>query len=234
MANVERLHHQSVLKSFFQYLIPSLIGMSLLSVNIVVDGIFVGHGVGSSALAGVKVASPVYSIILSIALLIGIGGGTIYSIAIGSGDKKKAQLIFTTSFIVVTLITIIATVFSFIFIEEIGYFFGANEETLPYVIEYVRIILIFSLFMAWESALSIFVRYDGNPFLAMISLVITSVLNIVLNYWMIFILHWGVTGAAIATIISIIIGLIILSTHFFKKSCQLKLVKPQIHLKNIG
>lgn len=234
MANIERLYNQSVLKSFFQYLFPSLIGMSLLSVNIVVDGIFVGHGVGSAALAGVNVASPVYSIILSIALLIGIGGGTIYSIALGSGDKKKAQHIFTTSFIVVTFITVIVTVFSFIFIEEIGYFFGANEETISYVIEYVRIILVFSIFMAWESALSIFVRNDGNPFLAMISLVITSVLNIVLNYWMIFILHWGVTGAALATAISIIIGLIILSTHFLKKSCQLKLVKPQIHFKNIS
>src|SRR5690625_2806746 len=118
MANVERLHHQSVLKSFFQYLIPSLIGMSLLSVNIVVDGIFVGHGVGSTALAGVNVASPVYSIILSIALLIGIGGGTIYSIALGGREVKKAQNIFTTSFIVVTFITVMATILSFIFIRS--------------------------------------------------------------------------------------------------------------------
>jgi len=234
MANVERLHHQSVLKSFFQYLIPSLIGMSLLSVNIVVDGIFVGHGVGSTALAGVNVASPVYSIILSIALLIGIGGGTIYSIALGGREVKKAQNIFTTSFIVVTFITVMATILSFIFIEEIGYFFGANEETLPYVIEYVRVILVFSIFMAWESALSIFVRNDGNPFLAMVSLVTSSLLNIVLNYWMIFILGWGVTGAALATVISIIVGLILLCTHFFKENCHLKLVKPKIQLKNIG
>src|SRR5690625_7076722 len=114
MANVERLHHQSVLKSFFQYLIPSLIGMSLLSVNIVVDGIFVGHGVGSTALAGVNVASPVSSILLSIALFIGIGGGTIYSIALGGREVKKAHNILTSSFIVVTFLAVRATILTFL------------------------------------------------------------------------------------------------------------------------
>src|SRR5690625_2875541 len=187
MANVERLHHQSVLKSFFQYLIPSLIGMSLLSVNIVIDGIFVGHGVGEVALAGVNVASPVYSIVLSIALLIGVGGGTMFSIALGRQDIERAKVIYTTSFIVVTIITIAVTVISLLFLEDISYLFGANWETLPYVVQYMQIILLFAVIVAWESMLSIFVRNDGNPFLAMISLVLTSILNIVLNYWMIFV-----------------------------------------------
>src|SRR5690625_255068 len=82
--------------------------------------------------------------------------------------------------------------------------------------------------MVWESALSVFVRNDGNPNLAMMGLVVTSLLNILLNYWMIFILKLGVTGAALATVISIIIGLLILSTHFFKKNSHLKLVKIRL------
>lgn len=73
----QRLGAQSALKSFFQYFIPTLIGMMLMSVNIVIDGIFVGNGVGSVALASVNIAVPVFSIIISIALLIGIGGGTL-------------------------------------------------------------------------------------------------------------------------------------------------------------
>src|SRR5690625_3291007 len=233
MSQINRLHEQSVFKSFFQYLLPALIGMSLLSINIVVDGIFVGHGVGEVALAAVNVASPVYSIVLSVALLIGIGGGTLYSIALGRQDLARARTIYTMSFIFATVITLSVTFFSLLFLEEISFLFGANEETLPYVVQYMQIILLFSVIMAWDTILSIFVRNDGNPFLAMVGLVITSLLNICLNYWMIFILQWGVRGAALATMISIFIGLIILTSHFWKKYSHLKLVKVPLSFKGI-
>src|SRR5699024_5741053 len=85
--------------SFFQYFIPTLLGMMLMSVNIVIDGIFVGNGVGSIALASVNIAVPVFSVIISIALLIGLGGGTLYSMAMGENNKIKARQIFTLSFI---------------------------------------------------------------------------------------------------------------------------------------
>lgn len=233
----ERLGTQSVRKSFFQYLIPSLLGMMLMSVNIVIDGIFVGNGVGSVALAGVNIAVPVFSIIISISLLVGVGGGTLYSIAMGSHDKNHAQQIFTTSFSLVILITIIMSTISYIKIEELSYIFGANDETLPYVIEYMEILLLFSLVISVETWLSIFVRNDGNPKLAMFGLVASAVINIGLNYWMIFILNWGVKGAAYATIIATAIGLIILALHFFQKGSNLKFQKIQwrIHdLKRIG
>lgn len=234
MSKVNKLSTQPVHKSFFQYLIPSLIGMSLMSINIVVDGIFVGHGVGSTALAGVNIAVPVFSIILSIALLIGVGGGAVYSMTLGSGEVEHAQRIFTTSFALVTLITLIIGGVSFMFMENLAYFFGANEETLPYVLEYMKVLLMFSLFVAWETSLSIFVRNDGNPNLAMVGLIITSVLNIALNYYMVFILKLGVTGAAYATIIATIAGLIVLLTHFFKKEAVLKFVKISFNKKDIN
>lgn len=221
MTAENRLLHQSVIKSFFQYVIPSLIGMGLLSVNIMIDGIFVGHGVGEVALASVNVATPMYSIILSIGLLIGVGGGAMYSMALGSGEVKRAHFIFTTSVVIVTIVTTVVAVVCYVSMEKIAYFFGANEDTLAFVIDYMRILLIFSLFMVWETTLSIFVRNDGNPNLAMIGLIITSLLNIILNYWMIFILGLGVTGAALATVISIVVGLLVLMTHFFKKTSQL-------------
>src|SRR5690625_7778147 len=84
LAQISKLQTEPVSVSFFKYLIPSLIGMALMSVNIVIDGVFVGHGVSSIALAGVNIAAPVFSIILSIALLIGVGGGAIYSMLICS------------------------------------------------------------------------------------------------------------------------------------------------------
>src|SRR5690625_3556378 len=90
-----KLATQSVAKSFFQYFIPTLFGMMLMSVNIVIDGIFVGNGVGSIALASVNIAVPVFSVIISIALLIGMGGGTLYFMAMGEKNKLQARKNFT-------------------------------------------------------------------------------------------------------------------------------------------
>src|SRR5699024_2000112 len=198
--------------------------MALMSVNIVIDGVFVGHGVSSTALAGVNIAAPVFSIILSIALLIGVGGGAVYSMLIGSENLEDAKRIFTTSFGLVTVIVLLITSISLLFLQDLAYFFGANEDTLPYVVKYMKILLLFGLIMAWETSLSVFVRNDGNPNLAMIGLVITSLLNIGLNYYMIFILNLGVTGAALATVISVV-GLLVLLTHFFRKNSTLAFVK---------
>src|SRR5690625_161911 len=221
----QRLGNQSALKSFFQYFIPTLFGMMLMSVNIVIDGIFVGNGVGSVALASVNIAVPVFSIIISIALLIGIGGGTLYSMAMGRDEAMQAKQIFTMSVVLITIITIIMTFFSYVYIEPLAYLFGANKETLPYVVDYMSILLIFSLIIALEVGISIFVRNDGAPQIAMAGLVVTAILNIGLNYWMIFILKLGVTGAALATVIATAIGLLVYLVHFFRKGSGLKFVK---------
>src|SRR5699024_9475462 len=136
----QKLGTQSALKSFFDYFIPTLLGMMLMSVNIVVDGVFVGNGVGELALAGVNIAVPVFSIIISIALLIGMGGGTLYSMAMGEGDGDKAKRIFTKAMILVTVLTLIAAAISFVNMEALARLFGANADTLPYVIDYMTVL----------------------------------------------------------------------------------------------
>ena len=221
----ERLRTQSVTKSFFQYFIPTLLGMMLMSVNIVIDGVFVGNGVGPVALAGVNIATPVFSIIISIALLIGIGGGTLYSMAMGENNAERAQKLFSTSMALVTVITIVIGLTAYVNIEKVARLFGANDDTLPYVMEYMTILLYFSLVLALEVTLSIFVRNDGDPQLAMLGLVVAAVLNIGLNYWMIFVLKLGVTGAALATVIATAAGLLVYMFHFLKKGSGLKFVK---------
>lgn len=228
-----KLGTQSVTKSFFNYLIPSLVGMMLMSVNIVMDGIFVGNGVGSVALAGVNIAVPVFSIIISVALLIGIGGGAVYSMSMGENRPAQAKKVFSTSIAFLTLITIISSVISYLNMENLAYLFGANEETLPYALDYMRILFIFALIIALETCLSIFVRNDGNPQLAMVGLIVSAVLNIALNYWMIFILELGVTGAALATIIATFIGLLVLTAHFFKKDSELQFLLVKWNKKDI-
>ncbi|RYG73524.1 MATE family efflux transporter [Lentibacillus lipolyticus] len=217
----QKLLNQSVPKSFFQYLLPTLIGMMLMSANIVIDGIFVGNGIGSVALASVNVAVPVWSIIISISLLIGIGGGTLYSIATGARDRVRAQRAFTLAIVLVTIIMTLIGLAGYITVEPLARLFGANTETLGYAVDYMQVIFMWAPIVAWENTLSIFVRNDGSPNIAMAGLVVSAVLNIVLNYWMIFILEMEVTGAALASVIATAAGLLVYSLHFFKKESGL-------------
>lgn len=229
----ERLGSQTVTKSFFQYFLPTLFGMMLMSVNIVIDGIFVGNGVGSVALASVNIAVPVFSIIISIALLIGIGGATLYSMAMGENNPRRAQEIFTTSMILTFIVTAFISIVSYINVESLARLFGANEETLSYVVDYMSVLLICSLIFAFEVVLSIFVRNDGAPNLAMAGLIVAAILNVILNYCMIFILQWEVFGAAVATTIATGVGALVYLLHFFKKGSGLKFVRLSFNLERI-
>src|SRR5699024_11305270 len=108
MASVsEKLGTQSVVKSFFEYFLPTLFGMMLMSVNIEIDGIFVGNGVVPIALASVNIAGPVFSVIILIALLIGMGGGTLYSIWMRRDVQVKAQNTFNLLLVFIEVITVI-------------------------------------------------------------------------------------------------------------------------------
>ena len=89
---------------FLSYLFPAMVGMLLMSVNILVDGIFVSNGIGQTALAAINIAVPIFSILLSISLWIGVGGATLYSIELGRNDVQKAQRIFTLSFVTMVIV----------------------------------------------------------------------------------------------------------------------------------
>ncbi|KGX91056.1 multidrug transporter MatE [Pontibacillus halophilus JSM 076056 = DSM 19796] len=216
------LRNQPVRRVFFHYFIPSLFGLMLMSVNILIDGIFVGNGVGSVALGSVNLAMPVFSLLLSISLWIGIGGGTLYSMHVGSGADTEARSVFSLSvFTTVVLVLLIGGV-GYFNVGEIAGILGANEDTLPYVIDYLAIMFLFGWLMALQQLISIFVRNDGSPRLSMISLAVTAVSNIGLNYYMIFVLELGVKGAAIGTVIAEGIGLLVILTHFMKKGTKLR------------
>ncbi|MBO1001104.1 MATE family efflux transporter [Pseudogracilibacillus auburnensis] len=218
---------------FVSYLFPAMIGTLLMSVNILIDGIFVSQGVGPTALAGVNIAVPIFSVLLSISLWIGMGGATLYSVSLGRNDVEKARKVFTLSFVLMFLIVMIITTVLLIQMENIAYLFGANDQTYPYAKEYLYIILVFGMIYTIENLLSIFIRNDGNPKLAMAGLVVTSILNIIFNYFFIFVWEYGVTGVALATVLSTVIGVIVLSSHFFRKGSYLKFVGKFVDKKDI-
>ncbi|WJY27572.1 MATE family efflux transporter [Sporosarcina trichiuri] len=221
-AQLNDLDTAPVGRIFLRYLIPSMIGMLLMAVNIVADGIMVGNRLGAAALAGVGIAAPVYSIFVAVSLWIGIGAATKYSSAMGGKDPEEGRRIFSHALVSIILITIIIGVIAYAARTPLAYLLGANAKTLPFVSDYLYVILIFGVILTAENMLSIFIRNDGGPTLAMSALIATSVLNIVLNYLFLFVYDFGVQGAAFATILASALGILIMSLHFFKKTNNLK------------
>ncbi|WP_042477110.1 MATE family efflux transporter [Bacillus ndiopicus] len=233
MTTINAIETRPVRPLFFSYLYPAMIGMLLMSVNILIDGIFVSRGVGATALAGVNIAVPIFSILLSISLWIGMGGATLFSISLGEGNQKRAHQVFTLSFIMmIGIVTAIIAVL-LLNLKEVAYIFGADHTTYPYVQQYLHIILLFGLFYTIENLLSIFIRNDGSPKLAMMGLITTSVLNIIFNYIFIFVLNYGVKGCALATALSTIVGMFVLFLHFFNKQSELKFVRNFFSLSDM-
>ncbi|MEJ8777204.1 MATE family efflux transporter [Pseudogracilibacillus sp. ICA-222130] len=232
--NLSMMQTMEPRKLFTKYLIPSLLGNVLMAINILIDGLFVSHGVGEQGLAGVNIAVPIYTLITSVSLWIGMGGATLYSIAHGQNNQHRAKEIFTHSIVLAMVTTGLIIAFCLLFEEPLAYLFGANDSIISYVEDYLHIILLFGMIFVLENILSIFIRNDGNPTLAMTGLIVAAVVNIMLDYLFIFTFQWGVKGAAYATVIGTFTGLCVLLTHFLTKKKQLGFVKTNMEFSLLG
>ncbi|MEK8129500.1 MATE family efflux transporter [Paenibacillus filicis] len=225
--NTQQVTHeldtQSVGKAFLRYLIPSMLGMLLVAVNIVVDGVMVGNKLGASALAGIGIASPVYTLFVAMSLWIGIGGATLYSQAMGAREPHRAQTVFTYSVTIIAAATLVIGLTAMLFRDWLVLALGANGDTLPYASAYMNVMLMCGFVFTLENAISIFVRNDGNPRLSMMAQITFALSNIVINYVILYVLEQGVGAVAFGTIIAASLGLLVLTTHFFKKTNGLKL-----------
>ncbi|SHE35322.1 MATE family efflux transporter [Clostridium fallax] len=199
-----------------KYMIPSVAGMLGLSACIFFDTLFVGKGIGDNGLAALNIAVPIFNFYNSIGYLLGVGGATTMSIAIGRKQHKKAHSIFTVSIIFSLIIGLIFTLGGIFFINPIARFFGASEELLPLVTDYLSIILYASILFILSITLNVFVRNDKAPKLAMWAVILGNFSNIILDYILIFPLDLGMKGAAIATITAPTISIIVLSLHFIR------------------
>ncbi|MGG7162893.1 MATE family efflux transporter [Clostridium ihumii] len=220
-------------KILLHYLIPSVLSMLAVSAYVFVDTAFVGYGVGSTALAALNISIPIYSVFTALHCTIGIGGGTLVSIAIGKGDEKEKNKVFSIAVIMAIIVGIILTIIGVIFPKNIASLLGATEEIKPLVSIYIGIISAVSWAFLLVGVLSAFIRNDKNPRLVMIASIVSNLANVILDYVFIFIFDLGIAGAALATAISPIINLLILSTHFLRQRGTLKFSKVAMESKII-
>ena len=219
---------ESITKQFAKYVSLNIFSMLGMSLYIFADTFFVANGVPNNGLAALNIALPVFSFMSGVALMIAMGGATLYAIIKSGGDHENANKVFTHVFIIGVLIGIIFCIIGNVFPNQLGRLMGSNDQLLDMVSTYIRTILTFAPFFMINNILVAFVRNDGNPKLAMFSMLAGCLGNIIFDYIFVFPAKMGIFGAALATGFSPIIGLILLSTHFIRKKNGFKLVTAKL------
>lgn len=187
---------------FAKYALPSIIGMLIVGLQTIIDGLFVGRGVGALGLAAVNISMPLISSMLSVSIMIISGGIVITGIAKGQGDDERVRGYTTLTFI--TLLVTMATLSLLVglFLKRLCYFLGSNDEVYPFVRQYLGIIGCGFIFYCIPNFTEAFTRLNGKPNWVFVSGVICCAVNIVLDYFFVMRFGWGVAGAAVATCIA--------------------------------
>lgn len=201
----------------FSFSIPAIISCLVNSVYNIVDQIFIGQGVGYLGNAATTIAFPLMTIIMAFATLIGSGGSAYAALRLGEGRKREALLTLNNLLVIAIGLGILLAAAGLIFLKPILTLFGATETTMPYAIDYTSIVLIGVPFSMVSIALSSMARTDGHPRMSMYGILIGAALNTVLDPIYIFVLGWGVKGAAIATITAQFVSTVVLCYYFLKK-----------------
>lgn len=222
----------SIRKLFLKQLVPNILGMALTALFIIVDGIFVGRGIGSEALAAVNIVVPIFTIMTGVGLMFGMGAAILATISLSKGKKQAANHIATLSFVVSTLIMAVYTIIAICVPEKIVVLLGAPEEIIHQASQYLVTLSLFAVFQTAISSLPYFVRIS-SPNYAMLSMAVATILNIILDYLFIFVFQWGLFGAALATGIGQVAGTIMLLYYLITKSPAIKLVKLKYNLKDL-
>ena len=222
----------SVGKLFTKLLVPTIMGMAASALFTVVDGIFVGNGIGSDAMAAVNISAPIFMIITGVGLMFGMGGGILTSINLSQGKKKVANINFTQSVIALVFISLVMTLLLTIFPHKIATLFGSDEYLMDMVVEYLFWFSISLPFTVLVVALPFFIRLT-NPKISMWAMLAATVVNIILDYLFIFVFKWGLFGAAIATDIGEFVGAAIMIVYLFRHSIAIRFVWLKLSVKSL-
>ena len=225
-------------KSLYRYIFPAVGGLFVTYLYNVVDGIFVGQGVGSAALGAVNIGVPFITFVVEVDAMFPMGGATVVAIRMGRGDKEGANAAFMTAFIMTLLLSAALMITGMVFSEEIIILSGAeklSDEMRKMATDYLFYYSAFSIPMLLSTSLSVFVRNDGSPTLSFVGMLVGAAANIFLDWLFIFPMDMGVIGAAIASGLGQIFSALVLLSHFLLKRGNLQIrtvtVKRQLIYK---
>lgn len=203
--------------------VPASIGILVMSLNVLVDTIFVGNWIGSIAIAAINVVLPVSFFIAALGMAIGIGGSSMISRALGAENKERALKTFGNQITLTLLLTSVMVFFGLFFINELIPAFGGKGDIFEPAKVYYRIVLYGVPMLALSMMGNNVIRAEGKPKFAMIAMIIPSIGNLVLDYIFIYIMDWGMAGAAWATTISYGMSFSYVLYFFLSNKSELKI-----------
>lgn len=209
-------------KLLFRYAMPAIIAQVAASLYNIVDSIFVGQGVGPLAITGLALTMPMMNLTAAFGAMVGAGSAALTSIRLGQGNKPAAENILGNVVLLNVVLGVVLMVFGLYYLDDLLYFFGASEQTIPYAREYMRIILYGNVITHMFHGLNCMLRVAGYPNKAMVITIISVALNAVLDAVFILWLKWGIAGSAWATVISQLVSLVVQLTHFSRPDSFLR------------
>ena len=223
----------SVKKLMVKMAVPALVGQVVNLLYNVVDRIYIGHipEIGGAALTGVGLFTPILMLITAFAMLAGAGGAPRAAIAMGQGDRDRAEKIMANCFSVLLILAVVLTTVFYFTAPTLLRLFGASDATLPYAVEYGRIYILGCVSVLIVMGMNTFITTQGFASISMLTTVIGAVINIVLDPIFIFTLDMGVAGAAYATVISQVVSAIWILLFLTGKKSILKLKVSNMKLQ---
>lgn len=231
MDRTRQLGEEAIPRLLFRFSIPAIVGMLVSASYSVVDRIFIGQAVGSLGIAGVTIGFSVMILIMAFGLLIGIGATTLISIRLGEGKKEEAEMVMGNALTLLVLVSLLLSAGGLIFLKPLLSFFGASETVLPYAAQYIGIILMGSVFAGIGFGANNFIRADGSPRTAMVTMLISALTNAALAAFFIYVLHWGMRGAALATVIAQAVTAVWVLLYFTRGKSTMKLRRKNLRLR---
>ena len=209
-------------KVFLSYLVPSVSATLVTSIYILADTMMIGRGIGAPGIAALNILLPLYSLYYGIGMMCGIGGSVLFGFSRGSGREAEARRYFTTGLIMVVAAAAAALIGGHVFFDPLTRLLGSTDSMEEYMVPYGRVLMTGAPVFMLSSFLQAFVRNDGAPKLAMAGVISGGVTNVVLDYVFIFLMGWGMGGAALATVMGTTLTVAILCSHFFSPENRLK------------
>ena len=227
----ERIHllsNERIPKLLLHYAIPAVVGTMVNALYSVIDRIFIGQGVSEFAITGLALTFPILLFVQAFGMLIGVGASSRVSILLGEGKHDKAENILSNALLLTIVTQVLTLVPVMIWLEEILRALGANDRTLPFAYDYLKIMIPGNIFSTLCFSFNAIMRASGYPYKAMITMLIGAGLNTVLDALFIYGFDWGIEGAAWATVIAMAVSAAFVMQHFLDKKSEV-----QFHKRNM-
>ena len=221
---LQELREAPIKKLLWKYSLPAIIGSSVAALYNIITRYFVGNAeyLDDHALSAMGIALPVMTMIAAFGMLVGAGAGSRISIYLGNEDYDRAESVVGTSLLLTLTITLTVSYGMFLFLDQLVYLLGADEFTYQYTHDFLRYFLPGAIFSNLCFSFNNMMRASGHPRKAMYTMLLTLLINLILAPLFIYVLEWGIKGAAISIVLSMVVGTIFVMGHFMSRSTLLR------------